>query len=39
MELKMINDLRDEFDLSEEGLRVADLTLSSVTIWIQWQDR
>ena len=35
---KMINDLRDEFDLSEEGLRVADLTLSSATIYVQWQD-
>ena len=29
---KMNNDLRDEFVLSEEGLRVADLTLSSATI-------
>ena len=35
----MNSDLRDEFDFSEEGVRVADLTLSSVTISVQWMTK
>ena len=34
----MTDDLRDDFDYSEEELRIVDLTLLSRSICIQWQD-